>query len=179
MEKKCSKCEEAKSLSMFYKDKKNRDGHQSHCKQCKIEWLAQYYKTPEGKKKHRKHQKTWETKNRDKVNAKQLRNYYRNRISWNISRLIRASLGRDKNGAHWELVVDFTLEELRNHLKSQFQDGMSWDNYGEWHIDHIRPISSFQIADIHCQGFRDCWSLSNLQPLWAIENLKKSNALVE
>ena len=54
---------------------------------------------------------------------------------------------------------------------------MSWDNYGEWHVDHIKPISSFNIQEIGDNEFIECWSLNNLQPLWGDENIRKSNKL--
>lgn len=49
---------------------------------------------------------------------------------------------------------------------------MSWENYGEWHIDHIKPCSSFDLSDPKQQ--KECFNYTNLQPLWAIDNLKKS-----
>ena len=55
---------------------------------------------------------------------------------------------------------------------------MSWDNYGEWHIDHILPDSSFYYVSTEDDEFKKCWALSNLQPLWAIDNLKKSNKII-
>ena len=51
----------------------------------------------------------------------------------------------------------------------------SGDNYGKWHIDHIKPISSFNINGINSDDFKKCWSLNNLQPLWAKDNLQKGN----
>ena len=66
-------------------------------------------------------------------------------------------------------------EDLEKHLESKFEEGMSWDNYGEWHIDHIIPQSHFDINSADCEEFKKCWSLENLQPLWKKDNLKKSN----
>lgn len=68
-------------------------------------------------------------------------------------------------------------QELVEHLESQFQDGMSWENYGlhGWHIDHIIPVSSFDISEPN--QLKKCFHFSNLQPLWAIDNLRKSNKL--
>jgi hypothetical protein len=73
----------------------------------------------------------------------------------------------------WLHLVDYSLKELIDHMKSKFQEGMTLDNYGEWHVDHIRPVSTFNITSQECEDFKLCWSLSNLQPLWAIDNLKK------
>ena len=67
-------------------------------------------------------------------------------------------------------------EELLAHFESLFTDDMSWDNMGEWHIDHIRPKASFnqeQLADPTSEDFKKCWALNNLQPLWAKDNHSK------
>ncbi len=66
-----------------------------------------------------------------------------------------------------------SLEELKAHLEQQFVENMSWDNRNEWHVDHIRPCASFDLTDIEQQ--KQCFHFSNLQPLWAHENLKKSD----
>jgi len=52
---------------------------------------------------------------------------------------------------------------------------MTWDNYGEWHVDHIKPIALFKITEIGDDEFMSCRSLNYLQPLWGIENIRKSN----
>jgi hypothetical protein len=62
---------------------------------------------------------------------------------------------------------------LRFHIESKFQSGMSWDNYGEWHVDHIRPCASFDLSDR--EQMKQCFNWKNLQPLWATENIKKSD----
>lgn len=54
---------------------------------------------------------------------------------------------------------------------------MSWSNYGKWHIDHIIPLDFFKVSDPGDPKFKVAWSLENLQPLWAIDNMKKSNKL--
>lgn len=59
------------------------------------------------------------------------------------------------------------------HLQAQFKLGMSWGNYGEWHIDHLIPISASDFTSYDDASFKKCWALSNLQPLWATENLSK------
>jgi len=72
-------------------------------------------------------------------------------------------------------ILGFTKEELHNYLESLFQDGMSWDNISEWHIDHIRPVSSFNFDSTDHPDFKKCWALENLQPLWSKDNLVKGN----
>jgi len=63
------------------------------------------------------------------------------------------------------------MPELRLHLERQFKDGISWDNYGEWHIDHIRPCAKFDLSKPEEQ--RACFHYTNLQPLWEKENVSK------
>ena len=64
-------------------------------------------------------------------------------------------------------------EAMRPWLEAQFLPGMTWDNHGEWHIDHIRPCASFDFSDPQQQ--KECSHYSNLQPLWAKDNLSKSD----
>lgn len=67
-------------------------------------------------------------------------------------------------------LIGCTVEEVREHIESQFTEGMSWDNYGlyGWHIDHIKPISTFNLADPEQQ--KQCFHYTNLRPLWASDN---------
>jgi hypothetical protein len=81
-----------------------------------------------------------------------------------------------KNGHYFD-ILKYSPENLIEHLENKFKDNMTWDNYGEWHVDHIKPISSFQITEIGDKEFMSCWSLNNLQPLWGEENIRKSNKL--
>lgn len=68
--------------------------------------------------------------------------------------------------------LGYTLEQLMDHLESKFIDGMSWNNYGKtWHVDHKKPCSAFDLTDQ--DQFNECWSLNNLQPLFASENISK------
>lgn len=67
--------------------------------------------------------------------------------------------------------VGCTGKELYQYLEERFQPGMTWENQGSWHIDHIRPCASFDLSDIEQQ--KQCFHHSNLQPLWAADNLAK------
>jgi len=105
-------------------------------------------------------------------------------LNKSISLYIRETLknnGGSKKNRHWEDVVGYTVLELRKHLEKQFIDGMSWDNYGTdgWHIDHIIPVAVFNYSSPEHIDFKRCWSLSNLQPLWAKDNLSKGKKLDE
>ncbi len=64
-----------------------------------------------------------------------------------------------------------SVVELKLYLESKFQPGMSWDNYGKWHVDHILPLSKFDLTDP--EQFRKAVHFTNLQPLWASDNIRK------
>ncbi len=96
-----------------------------------------------------------------------------------IGSIVRHAIKNKRHGLSWESVIGYTLDDLIKHLESQFEDGMSWDNYGKWHIDHIKPVSSFNIESIEDEELKECWSLQNLQPLWARENFKKGAKVAE
>ena len=74
--------------------------------------------------------------------------------------------------------MDFSVEDLIQHLEEQFDSGMSWDNMDKWHIDHILPVASFNFDSPDDEDFKECWALSNLQPLWAEENLAKGTKIL-
>lgn len=165
MEKTCSKCGVSKDEQYFCCDRKQKDGLQSQCKTCKAESVLKYYKqNPERRTKPSK--------------EKMLARYYQNRLAWNFSRRMRRSIGNGKSGRTWESLVGYGLDDLRKHLEVQFVEGMTWDNYGSvWHIDHIVPVSSFQLTSYDSDDFKRCWSLENLQPLFVEDNLRKSDKL--
>lgn len=97
------------------------------------------------------------------------------RLSSLMARQIRYAIGKEKAGLRWESIVGYDLETLKAHLESQFTKGMTWDNMGEWHIDHIRPKSHFHFESMDDPEFKACWSLWNLQPMWNKDNWSKNN----
>lgn len=74
-------------------------------------------------------------------------------------------------------LLGYSREKLVKHLEAQFKEGMTWDNYGEWHIDHIIPLSAFNFETPDDIDFKRAWALKNLQPLWAFENHRKRDKL--
>jgi len=82
-------------------------------------------------------------------------------------------IGTNKEGKTSEL-LGYSASQLKEHIEKQFVDGMSWDNWGEWHIDHIKPVSKFDKSE----KITIINSLNNLQPLWAVDNLRKSNKIL-
>lgn len=104
--------------------------------------------------------------------AKNKRNNPHYRLSKNMSKAIWECLKNNKKQYSWLKFVNFTLNELIQHLESKFTVEMTWNNYGTyWHVDHVKPLSWF---DLETQ-FNDAWALSNLQPLEATKNLSKNN----
>lgn len=90
------------------------------------------------------------------------------------SRLLKALKGGIKSHKTKEL-LGCSIEELRVYLESKFQPGMSWNNWTKdgWHIDHIKPLASFDLTDP--QQLKEACHYTNLQPLWAEENLRKGD----
>jgi hypothetical protein len=80
----------------------------------------------------------------------------------------------DKYGHYFD-ILKYSPEELVVHLENQFTKDMTWDNYGEWHVDHRLPITSFNFREVGDDEFMRCWELNNLQPMWGSENIIKSN----
>jgi len=158
------------------------------------EYVKQYYKDNKGKERLRsirffennpdyrkQYNKKWKENNPD-YEKEWLKNKRKNypwfRLSKNISRQIRKSLSCNKDGCHWEDLLGYTLIDLISHLEKLFKIGMSFNNYGKWHVDHIKPVSSFNFNSYDDPEFKECWALANLQPLWAEENMKKSNKIL-
>jgi hypothetical protein len=122
-----------------------------------------------------------------KNNPEKIREYIRKKLSTPSGKLnhsmatdIRKSLkkkGVSKGREKWESLVGYTVKQLKEHLEKNFKPGMRWDNHGEWHIDHIIPISRFNFSSPGHIDFKKCWALKNLQPLWEKDNLKKSNKI--
>ena len=155
----CSKCNQPKPQEAFFKCSKSASGLQSQCKRCKAVAITRYYKDhPEKKTKRSK--------------AQGRARYYDNRLHQNISRLIRRGLRNGKSVNTFKM-LGYTLGDLRLHLEKQFQPGMTWDNYGQWHVDHKTPRVKLPYDSHLHPNFFKCWSLDNLQPLWALDNIKK------
>ena len=101
------------------------------------------------------------------------------RLNRSMSTGIYYALKDNKAGRHWENLVDFKLTELIKNIEGKFTKGMTWKNYGEWHLDHIKPKISFNYTTPEDDEFKKCWSLNNLQPLWAKDNLEKSDKIAK
>lgn len=97
-------------------------------------------------------------------------------LNHRVGALVRRTLrfNKKKDGKMKD-ILGFTVDELQQHIESQFSEGMSWDKFlsGEIHLDHKTPINFFKPESVDDPAFKECWALSNLQPLWARDNLSK------
>lgn len=107
----------------------------------------------------------------------------RNAMKSNLRERLRKRL-INKNRKSTFDILGYTVDDLKAHLENKFKEGMSWDNYGHfkdgrmgWQIDHIIPDSKFNYESVLDPEFLECWSLSNLQPLWGKENLSKKDKI--
>lgn len=137
----------------------------------------------ENKEKIRKNRKLWRKMNPGKVSEsnKKSRRKTGGKLNANVATAISRALNGNKKGWHWEDLVGYTHENLKIHLEKQFNDGMSWDNYGKggWEIDHRIPIAAFNIETPFDLDFRQCWALRNLRPMWAKDNRSKKDKLTK
>lgn len=112
---------------------------------------------------------------RSKNNKKRYDSDYTYRLKKNMRSRVNLALKGQNKGGSTESLVGCSTEYLKSYLESKFVEGMGWENRSKWHIDHIRPCSSFDLSDPEQQKL--CFHYTNLQPLWAKDNLKKSNKL--
>lgn len=189
--KKCTKCLNSKNLEAFYRDRRGLNGYRSVCKECDKSKASLWNKS--NSQAHAKHQKKWRETNRQRsrdqrkkyvsenpqdVLASQ-RKYYKNNINARLARALRirlnAAIKNNQKSGSAVSQLGCSIEELRRYLESKFLPGMTWDNWGhgknKWHIDHIKPLSSFNLSDMN--QFLEANNYRNLQPLWSQDNLIK------
>ena len=202
----CPKCDEILPFKDFNKSSGRTDGRKVYCRDCQkmeyrdnrehyIKKQKQWYsknkdKAYEMNKAYRERNIDWyrsynkqyyeENAERMKENSK--KSLYRrieNDVGFKILQRLRKRMydavkGNVKSARTIEL-IGCSTDKLRQHLEKQFTGGMSWENYGEWHVDHIIPCANFDFTKESDQ--RECFHYTNLQPLWAIDNIRKSNKM--
>lgn len=134
----------------------------------------EYYN--KNKDKIKTYQREYKLKNANLIKEKDKLRRNNNKLNSNLSHQIWRSLHDIKADRHWEDLVPYALEELKEHLEKQFTPEMNWDNYGKygWHIDHIIPQDVFLPFNSENDiKFKVCWSLANLRPLWCTNNLSR------
>jgi len=193
----CKCCNKEKKLSDFCNSTWTSDHLNINCRECSIAHNKSYRENnkevfkkanKESRKrnpeKHAQYEANWKRNNKEKnqksINecikrrkkidpSYRLRTYLRGRL-WNT--LSRNSIAKSSKTM---TLLGCSIQEFRQHLESQFTEEMSWENYGRvgWHIDHIRPCASFNLAEPEEQKI--CFHHKNMQPMWASENIKKSS----
>jgi len=98
-----------------------------------------------------------------------------------VSHAVYSAITRNKGGKDGESVLQYlpyTIEQLKEHLEKQFEPWMTWENYGEWHLDHVYPQSKLLYDSMEHPNFQKCWAIENLQPLEAKENIRKGDKVI-
>lgn len=122
----------------------------------------------------------WNKDNKEKI-AENRRKKYNTDPVFKLEAVLRSrmclAIKGESKASSTEALLGCTSEQAIMYIEKQFQDGMSWDNHGMhgWHIDHIAPCSSFDLTKPEQQ--KECFHYTNLQPLWAKDNLRKSNKI--
>jgi hypothetical protein len=178
--------------SLFSNKKAASDGYKSHCKCCeKLDRIKNF-------ERDKRLKRNWIilNKERDSLNKKEYndinkvkivlwkreyrKNYERNKLKSDIQHTLRNRIrtrlyaSKVKTNSTKKF-IDCSIPELKTHLELLFQPGMTWDNWSRhgWHIDHIKPLSSFDLRDP--KQLKIACHYTNLQPLWAKDNLRKGN----
>ena len=148
-----------------------RKYREEHKEEIAAKKRADYHANPEPAKRRAKE---WRQKNKSKYNA-----YCKKRLDDDINARLAHRL-RTQIGTyiHRHTAVEelgCTIREFREYLAERFIDGMTWQNYGEWHVDHIKPLASFDLTDE--DQFKEACHYTNLQPMWAKDNQSKGRKL--
>ena len=165
-----------KKLLKFWRE--NTEGGKKHCERKNQREKKLYYEmknNPVANSLYLEKKRKYETEQR--------KNNPQFKLRKNLSRRIRSAITKfrtRKNISTLELTGIKNIQSLMHHIAKQFKPNsegvpMTWDNYGKWHIDHIKPCSSFDLTCPIQQKL--CFHYSNLQPLWAIDNLKKQDKI--
>ncbi len=174
--KSCTKCKIPKDLAEFSLARSRKDGRQAKCKACDAEY-AEAHRESKGvylKSYYREHRDKWSAygktaavRNRAPSPRKKIATALRSRLWQAIKTEARSgSAVRD---------LGCTIPELKTYLESQFRPGMTWENWSRtgWHVDHKKPLASFDLTDR--KQLLEAVHFTNLQPLWAVENLAKGD----
>lgn len=190
MTKTCCTCGKALPFEAFAKDRTKSDGHHSKCRQCKS-LHEKNIRLAGGRHTDRERMSKWLATNR-KIKQKADRDYYAKNstekkayiaqyrksntlygMAHRVRTLINTGLKKRGYGKRSKTndILGCSYSEFVAHIERQFTEGMNWDNRASWHIDHIVPVSSAanEAELLKLNHF------SNLRPLWAADNLRKSN----
>ena len=188
----CRECLNESARERFHKNMENPEAVEKHNAKgrkwakenpeySKMKSLKNYWKDPEWSRKKANEYRKLESskiKRREKENRQRREDIYY-RLSKVMSCSLRGSL-KNKNKQRTFEILNFTCQELKDHLERLFTPDMSWKDYGGKYgieIDHILPVTLFRYRSKNDLEFRLCWSLTNLQPLWGEDNSIKGDRL--
>lgn len=154
---------------VYNRHKKWREQNRDKLNEMKREWLK---KNPEKRKQYRKNYKPRKNEHKKERRHTDIIFHITNKMRTRLWKYLKIH-NIKKNNTTFE-IVGCTPEQLKEHLEKQFTKGMSWENRKEWHIDHIIPLSSAKTEEELLKLFH----YTNLQPLWATDNIKKGNKLL-
>jgi len=166
-----------KRRERYHREKKNPEWHERH-KAYMRAYLKKWRKNnPKQSKKHREWMRIWYKKNGKEIRKKRFSKLHERIASMLRSRINVALKTKAKKCARTTELIGTTIGHLKEHLEKQFKEGMTWENHGlyGWHCDHIRPLATFDLTSPEEQ--KKAFHYTNLQPLWAKDNLRKSKSL--
>lgn len=173
----CKKCkrEEGRIYRLKNKEKISKRMKIYHAKTRHLRKIKAHIYYLNNKKKISNRIKIYREKNKEHLVKKQReysRRQYKNDIKFRLSCVLRTRINKALKGENKSLntmfLIGCEIDYLMYHLQCKFKQDMTWDNYGDWHIDHIKPCVSFDLSKPSEQ--RKCFHYTNLQPLWAKEN---------
>jgi len=168
----CVTCNLIKSFVEFRVNRKSNDKLSHICLQClpKNNWT---------KEKQHESEKKYRTNNPDKMKEKYRRQGQKinRRIRDSLNHRISCALISNNNKKNKKTIeyIGCSIHFCKKWIEFQFKENMTWDNYGQWHLDHVKPCSSFDLSQI--EQTKECFCWKNLQPLWKIDNLTKSDKI--
>jgi hypothetical protein len=182
----CKRCAQTKDVIHFYKNKSLSGGLDFYCKDCH----RLYKQTPEAKKRHKiSNSKYYRSEKGQKARCTEKRKMYKReynkkrrktdvnyRLRCNLRSRLSDTLSKNLKCGSAIKDLGCSLDQLKYHLEGKFQPGMTWNNYGKWHIDHIRPLAAFDLRDR--SQFLQAVHYLNLQPLWAKDNCSKQAKVI-
>jgi len=182
----CNICNTTKDSADFYKDNRAKDGLQSKCKVCEkkykeankerqVELKANHYQ--KNKEAYKQRARLYKKKHRSRMRVQlfkerpeqKLLHYYRTRLNQAVKSKTNTTID----------LLGCSAKDLADYLEARFKVGMTWGNYGlhGWHIDHIIPCAKFDMSND--SDVKQCFHYTNLQPLWAKDNLEKADKLIK
>lgn len=193
MDRICKKCNLSKNIGEFSKNKKCKDGYTHRCKKCTSEYNKKYWQnnieklTKINKEYYKNNKEHFKVRNKEyyENNKKQIfkqcniRKKQRKqedinyRLSCNLRTRLSNALKRDQKAGSAIDDLGCSIDEFKKYIESQFEEWMTWDNYGDWHIDHIKPLANFDLTDK--EQLKKACHYTNLQPLEKTKNIIKSN----